>query len=347
MCMVSAIVRAGLRVLRAAAEIGFFLEAQRFLLRFVRPSSAKVLSRVEDSILALPITPVKRRWVQAGDHVLHTLVAGCESNPKIVMLHGHSMSAAFYFRNFDDLVSLGYCVYAVDFLGWGRSDRPSFSGKTPEDTLEWYLDSFSGWLETMNLKKFTLMGHSLGAYLAMEFAKRAPRVVRRLILISPAACVRKILFRRAVYFSLPPQSIVRRGGLLGFLLFVLKYPRSMMYMRDRLREYTYHLAAQSPPSGEVAVTPIIRIHGPRRASCTRPLVENLVRLPMPIQIVCGETDSSMPIQDVHDLYQAMKTMGLIVRISVVNGTDHCPHLERPHEFIKVISDFCDLRKQHF
>lgn len=343
--MVSVLVRLALRVLRAATEISLFLEAQRLLLRFVRPSSPKILSRVEDGLLSVPDTPIRRKWVDARGHVLHTLVAGAENRPKIVMLHGHSMSAAFYYRNFDDLVALGYCVYAVDLLGWGRSDRPSFSGRTPDDTVEWYLNSFAGWVQSMNIHQFTLVGHSLGAYLALEYAKRAPHMVKRLILISPAAITRRIPIVRAMYFTLPPQAIVRRGGLLGFLLFMLKYPRSVMYIRDRLREYTYHLAAQHPPSGEVAVIPIIRLHGPRRASCARPLIETLQLLPMPIQIVCGETDSSMPVEDVHELYREMKRRGFRVRINVVNGADHCPHLEMPDKFFKVIADFCNLRKE--
>lgn len=342
--MVSAVVRIALRALRAAAEFGFFLEAQRLLLRFVRPSSPATLSRIEDSILSLPKTPVRRRYVDAGGHQLHTLVAGDENAPKVVVLHGHSMSAAFYFRNFDDLVALGYCVYAVDLLGWGRSERPPFRGDTADDSVNWYLNSFTGWLDSMKLTDFVLMGHSLGAYLALEYAKRVPEAVQKLVLISPAACARKIPLRRALYFSLPPQSIVRRGGLLGFILFMMKYPRSVSYIQDRLREYTYHLAVQGPPSGEVAIKPIIRVESPLKATCTRPLLENLVPLPMPVQIVCGEWDSSMRVEDVHDLYRGMKSTGTDVRLCVVHGADHCPHLEKPREFTRVFSDFCKFGK---
>lgn len=339
--MVLGIVTLCLRALRATAEISFFLEAQRLLLRFVRPSSQRMLQRAEDALLAVPATPVRRRWVRANGHTMHTLVVGDERRPKLVMLHGHSMSGAFYFRNFDDLVAAGYCVIAVDLLGWGRSARPHFAGSTADDSLEWYLSSLIAWVRAMRLTRFALAGHSLGGYLALEFARRIPNAVDRLMLISPAACARDIPVGRALYFSLPPQSIVRRGGLFGFLLFMLYYPRDIMYVRDRLREYTYHLAAQSPPSGEVAIIPIIRVHSIRRASCVRPLIENLAPLPMPVQIVCGETDSSMRIEDVHDLYLAMKKQGNSVRINVVRGADHCPHLEKPREFFKAISEFCN------
>lgn len=342
--MVLGVVSVCLKALRATAEISFFLEAQRLLLRFVRPSSPRALARIEDAVLSTTHTPVRRRWVRANGHAMHTLVVGDERRPKVVLLHGHSMSAAFYFRNFDDLVKLGYCVYAVDLLGWGRSERPRFAGTTPDDTLQWYLHSLTSWTRAMRLQRFVLGGHSLGGYVAMEYARKFPKAVDRLLLVSPAACARRIPVTRAFYFSLPPQSIVRRGGLLGFLLFMLYYPRDVMYVRDRLREYTYHLAVQGPPSGEVSIKPIIRMHGWGKASCIRPLIENVAPLPMPVQLVCGETDSSMRVEDVHDLYRAMKKSGCNVRLRVIRGADHCPHLEKPSDFFNAIADFCNPHK---
>lgn len=248
------------------------------------------------------------------------------------------MSAAFWFRNFDDLVKLGYRIYAVDMLGWGRSQRPRFKGKTAEDSVEWYMGSLEGLVKNLGINSFTLMGHSLGAYMSMEFTKRAPQRVNQLVLVSPAAAVRKVPVARALYFSIPPQNIVRRGGLLGFLLFVVNYPRNDKYTRDRLRDYTYHLATQGPPSGERAVLPIIKLLGPRRAECVRPLVENLKLFKTPVQIVVGETDSSMPVEGVHELYREMKRQGFKVDISVIEGADHCPMLEQPEEFGYILAN---------
>ena len=178
----------------------------------------------------------------------------------------------------------------------------------------------------------------------MEYAKSCPRMVEHLVLISPAASTRRIPVSRALYFSLPPQSIVRRGGLLGFLLFFLKYPKRGTYVRDRLRDYTYHLAAQYPPSGENAVRPIIRLFGPRRAECIRPIVENLRLFRVPVQIICGETDSSMPVESVHDLYTEMRHRGFKVRFSIVKGADHCPMLEKPDDFFTIISGLCKRQR---
>lgn len=334
------LVRFSLSLLRVAVQASLFLEAQRLLLRLIRPTHHTILARAEAAVLRRVRSHLLHRWVSDGHgNLIHVLEAPGTSPTRqpIVLLHGHSMSAAFWARNLDDLVSLGYKVYALDLLGWGRSERPRFRGKTADDALDWYLPSLAGVLRNLALDKFTLVGHSLGAYLALEYTKRTSESVDHLVLVAPAASARPIPVSRAVYFSLSPQAIVRRGGLLGLLLFFLKYPRCKTYISDRLREYTYHLAAQSPASGEAAIRPIIRLRGPRKAECTRPLIEHLSLFATPVQIVVGETDSSMPIEGVHQLYAEMRRQGFRVDLRIVDGADHCPQLERPEEFFNIIA----------
>lgn len=341
------LVKVSLSFLRIAVQASLFIEAQRLLLRLVRPTHRNRLAQSESYVLRRVRSRIIHRWIPDGRgnliHVLETpgpsttTSSVAAQRPPIILLHGHSMSAAFWARNFDDLVSLGYRVYAVDLLGWGRSQRPKFRGRTADDSLEWYLPSLRGVVSRLGLARFTLVGHSLGAYLALEYTKRAQQQVERLVLVAPAASARRMPVSRAMYFSLPPQAIVRRGGLLGFLLFFLKYPRRETYVSDRLREYTYHLAAQMPASGEAAVRPIIRVHGPRHAECVRPLIEHLSLFTTPVQIVVGETDSSMPVEGVHDLYREMRRQGFKVDIKVVEGADHCPQLEQPEEFFNIIA----------
>jgi pimeloyl-ACP methyl ester carboxylesterase len=341
------LVRLALTILRAGSHGLLFCEAQRLALRVLRPTSPAHVAAAEEVLLSAVAAPVERRYVPAPTLPMHTLSAGDPDGPPIVLLHGHSMSAAFFFRNFDDLISLGYRVHAVDLLGWGRSARPTFSGTTPDDTLDFFLSSLAAWVKEMGLpESFALLGHSLGAYIAFEYAKRNTDRVSRLVLISPAAIARPLPLSRAIYFNLPPQAIIRRGGLLGFLFYMLKYPRTPCYTRDSLREYTYQLAAQLPPSGEKAVAPIIAFNGlrasirTRMATCTRPLVEGLDHLlRVPVLLVCGETDSSINVNDVHMLEREMRRKGYKVRLAVVEGTDHCPHIEEPGAFFDAVFDF--------
>lgn len=78
---------------------------------------------------------------------------------------------------------------------------------------------------------------------------------------------------------------------------------------------------------------------------TRPLVGELEKrgakgaLPIDIQIVCGETDSSMPVEDVHTLHSVMLRLKYRVSLHVVKGADHCPFFEEPGGFCEAIAAF--------
>jgi hypothetical protein len=67
---------------------------------------------------------------------------------------------------------------------------------------------------------------------------------------TPVACrdYPSLPISRAIYFNLPPQAIIHRGGLLDFLFNMLKYPRTPCYTHDSLRGHTNQLAAQLPQS---------------------------------------------------------------------------------------------------
>lgn len=85
-------------------------------------------------------------------------------------------------------------VYALDWLGMGRSARVPFVVKAKRHEYEksvheaesFFVDSLEEWREKMGLEKMTLVGHSLGAYLSVVYALRYPSRVSKLVLLSPA-----------------------------------------------------------------------------------------------------------------------------------------------------------------
>lgn len=115
-----------------------------------------------------------------------------------VLLHGYGAGLGFFYRNFPALGSWvadsGIPLYALDWLGMGRSSRPPFRIKAArEDTIarvseaeSFFIESLEQWREKMGLRKMTLIGHSLGAYLTVAYTLRHPERVSRLVLLSPA-----------------------------------------------------------------------------------------------------------------------------------------------------------------
>ncbi|WFD34001.1 nuclear protein localization protein 4 [Malassezia cuniculi] len=117
-----------------------------------------------------------------------------DGETNIVIVHGYGAGAAFFFRNMQTLASVPNSrVYAIDWLGMGRSSRPSFAkpkGKTVlermQSTEEFFIDSLEKWRVKMNIDRMVLVGHSLGGYMSSVYALRYPERVSRLVLVSPA-----------------------------------------------------------------------------------------------------------------------------------------------------------------
>lgn len=76
-------------------------------------------------------------------------------------------------------------------LGMGRSARPHFKIHATErlakvrEAEAFFVDSLEDWRKQRGLEKFTLMGHSMGGYLAVCYALKYPKRLEKLILVSP------------------------------------------------------------------------------------------------------------------------------------------------------------------
>ncbi|KAH8158049.1 hypothetical protein CIB48_g10200 [Xylaria polymorpha] len=110
----------------------------------------------------------------------------------LVMLHGYGAGLGFYYKNFEPLSRLtGWKIYALDWLGMGNSKRPPFkiTAKDPKDKIteaeNWFIDSLEEWRKVRKLDKLTILGHSLGGYLAISYALKYPGHINKLILASP------------------------------------------------------------------------------------------------------------------------------------------------------------------
>ncbi|KAF9221944.1 alpha/beta-hydrolase [Gyrodon lividus] len=145
----------------------------------------------------------ERIQLTAPEHYLNSLSIkstnpSTNAPPPAVLLHGYGAGLGFFFRNFPALAkwagNRGTDVYAVDWLGMGRSARVPFRIKSKRADIpgrvreaeSFFVDSLEEWRDKIGLEKMTLIGHSLGAYFSVAYALRYPTRVHKLILLSPA-----------------------------------------------------------------------------------------------------------------------------------------------------------------
>ncbi|KAL8918307.1 MAG: hypothetical protein Q9172_005466 [Xanthocarpia lactea] len=110
----------------------------------------------------------------------------------LVMLHGYGAGLGFFYKNFEGLSRVpGWTVYALDLLGMGRSSRPPFRvhskdrQKSIAEAEDWFIDALEEWRVKKKIDRFTLLGHSLGGYMAVAYALKYPGHLNKLILASP------------------------------------------------------------------------------------------------------------------------------------------------------------------
>lgn len=117
---------------------------------------------------------------------------GEDVDDTLVMLHGYGAGLGFFYKNFEPITrNKGWKLYALDMLGMGNSTRPSFQirSKDPAGKIDeaesWFIDALEEWRKVRKIEKFTLLGHSMGGYLAVSYALKYPGHLNKLILASP------------------------------------------------------------------------------------------------------------------------------------------------------------------
>jgi pimeloyl-ACP methyl ester carboxylesterase len=114
-------------------------------------------------------------------HERVTVVAesGIRSGPSFVLLHGIGMGRRYWGALTDTLGTHGR-VYALDLPGFGDAPEP----ETPLDMRQ-SGDLIAELVEGLGIVNPVLVGHSMGAQVAVEAAARHPKLFERVVLISP------------------------------------------------------------------------------------------------------------------------------------------------------------------
>lgn len=226
--------------------------------------------------------------------------------PPMVLLHGLGGGAALWSMNLDAL-SREYEIIAIDLLGFGRSTRMTYTGRTADDAIAYWIDSLEHWRQYLGIESMVLVGHSLGSYVATNYAIRYPSRVHRLVVVCPFGIIHSTSLSGEhrdlpfywkiglkVITATSPQTFVRLLGHAGPSLMYRfrgnydngRYTRLYGAGDTRVSEYVYHLTAGASGSGDYAFMALIN----EQRYVTRPLSDRLSKLSMPVTAIYGELD---------------------------------------------------------
>ncbi len=150
---------------------------------------------------------------------------GPAKGPAVVCIHGLTANHTCW-ASVADVLSPAHRLIAYDLRGRGESDKPDkgYSLAIHADDLEGLLDHFG-------LKKAVLIGHSLGAHIAVRFAATRPQRVAKLVLVDGGLDV-----RYEVLESLRP-AINRLGVEFPSLDMFMGFVRALPMFEGRWNDY--------------------------------------------------------------------------------------------------------------
>ncbi len=90
------------------------------------------------------------------------------SGPTLICIHGNSLSQAIFAPLWDEPALASYPVVTYDLPGHGISARSSHPGETY--SFPGYASHLKSLVETLEVRKFIIIGHSLGGHIALQAA---------------------------------------------------------------------------------------------------------------------------------------------------------------------------------
>ena len=129
--------------------------------------------RVQFSTVSLN-TGVRLRYAYQGD----------PNGIPVIMLHGYTDSS-FSYSQVLPLLDQKYRIYTPDQRGHGESDRPATGYE-----MKQFAADVVAFMDALNIRQATIVGHSMGSFVAQHVAVRAPERVKRLVLVATATQVR-------------------------------------------------------------------------------------------------------------------------------------------------------------
>ena len=144
---------------------------------------AQLLDFYNKMVLASKLD-VKEMDIMTKSGSTHILVYGNPDLPPLVLLHGSTSNAATWLADFA-VYSRGFCVYAPDM--------PGEPGKSAENRMSWKNNEYADWLldvlDNLKIAKASLVGLSLGGWVALKFASLHPERTGNIALIAPGGIV--------------------------------------------------------------------------------------------------------------------------------------------------------------
>jgi pimeloyl-ACP methyl ester carboxylesterase len=279
-----------------------------------------------------PLRPpaVEAKTVEVHRRSVSYLEAG--SGPLLVLIHGMAGTAENW-RSVIEPLGLRHTVIAPDFPGHGLS-APGGG----DYSLGSLASGLRDLLLTLGHERATLVGHSLGGGVALQFTYQFPEMVERLALVSSGGLgpdvspiLRAAALPGADLFIAATAGIGQRAGsVLGRGLGMLGM-RPSADVAEVARGYATLADAERRKAFLATLRAVVGTEGQRVAALDRLYLAEA----LPLLILWGERDPIIPVAHAEAAHRALPGS----RLEVFEEVGHLPQIEAPGRFIAALERF--------
>jgi len=259
------------------------------------------------------------------------------SGPVILLIHGIGDNSTTW-TTVQAKLAQRFTVIAVDLLGHGQSDKPR-----ADYSIAAYANGMRDLLSVLDIERATVIGHSLGGGVAMQFTYQFPQLVERLVLVGAGGVTKD------VNVALRLASLPMGSEALAFLRLPLVLPALQIFGRAAglvlgstavgrdLPDVLRILADLPEPMASSAFTRTLRAVVDWRGQSVTMLDRCYLTQSVPVQIVWGAEDVVVPVSHAQMAHAAMPGS----RLEIFEHSGHFPFHDDPDRFVEVIERFID------
>jgi pimeloyl-ACP methyl ester carboxylesterase len=271
-----------------------------------------------------------QRWVTVAGTRLNTIDMG--EGSAIVFVHGLSGCWPNWLEQLP-VFARDHRVIAMDLPGFGHSPMPH-----ERITISAYARILDGLLENFGVSAATVVGNSMGGFVATELAIAYPQRVERLVLVSAAGIS---TYRHRDVERIQPF-LRRVAPIVAVYTGWTAAQSDWMARRRGLRNLTLGLVTRHPGRLPAALA-AEQLRGAGKpgfmqalqANIDYPISERLPEIACPTLIVWGADDKVIPVTDASVFEELIPNS----RKVVFEDTGHVAMIERPASFNELLSEF--------
>jgi pimeloyl-ACP methyl ester carboxylesterase len=256
------------------------------------------------------------------------------SGPPLLLLHGIGDSSETWADVIEPLARR-FTVIAPDLLGHGESDRPR-----ADYAIGAYACGMRDLISSLDIERVSVLGHSLGGGIAMQFAYQFPERCERLVIVGSGGLGRSVhpLLRAAaapgaeLVMPLVTQPAMR--WLIRHATPVVRHAPGVGLGPDT--DYVIHrFDGLSSGRARSAFLRTLRAGVDSRGQVVTMLDRCYLASGLPTMIMWGERDRIIPVRHAHAAHRALPGS----QLEIFANSGHFPHHDEPDRFANVVKHF--------